>query len=920
MCCGLAMWDGASHGIIVAVGPAEWPGSVAGGGRGAGGVVARPALFERLGGPARVTAVSAPAGSGKTALLRSWIAEAGLAGRAAWVAAGREVRDPQRFWLSVLGALRRTGPGAGLVRPVSAAPDLDGWALVEGLLNDLAPLADPVWLVIDDVHELGPDALRQLELLVMRAPPGLRFVLAARHDVRLGLHRLRLEGGLAEIRGGDLKFTLAEAGELFAAAGAELSGPALAVLRERTEGWAAGLRLAALAAAGHPDLERFAAEFSGTERTVAEYLLAEVLDRQGEAVRRLLLRTSILERVNGELAAVLTGDEGAERVLQDLEAANAFTVALDPARSWFRYHQMFAGLLRLELRRTAPGEVAGLHRAAAGWLAEHGYPVEAVRQAQAAQDWPLAARLLAGHWPSLYLDGQVGVIRELLARFPAETRAANAELAVVAAAGELARGSLEAAERYLAVAERGSALVPQARRGRLRLLLGVVRLQLHRQRGDLQAATEQARSLQATAEHADTEAAQPGLSEDLRALALISLGSTEHWATASEDAERHLERGIALARKIGRPYLEFTGLAFQAAMLYRSFARAAESGRQAIELARRHGWTDDPAVGVACTVLGIMLAWQGRADEAEPWVQRAERTLTAETQPAEGLAIRYLRGMLELVRNRDAEALAAFEAAEHLARRLAGPHYFIPRTRALLIHSLIRLGQTGSAGQFLAALSDRDRSRGEIRSAAAELWLAQDDPRAAVTELAPVLDGPVPAYWQVWLARVYVLEAIARDALGDPAAAATAIERALDLAEPDGALLPFLLYPAPGLLERHARHRTGHAALVAEIRGLLAGTRAGPQHGAPPPSRPQLLLEPLSGSEARVLRYLPTNLTTPEIARELSVSQNTVRTHIRHLYAKLGTHSRTGAVESARALGLLAPASARVRAASPAPP
>jgi LuxR family transcriptional regulator, maltose regulon positive regulatory protein len=884
-------------------------------GRGADGLVARSALFARLGGPARVTVVSAPAGSGKTVLLRSWLAETGLEGRAAWVAAGREQRDPQRFWLSVLQALRQTGPGAGLVRPVSAAPDLDGWSLVERLLEDLAQLADPVWLVVDDVHELGPDALQQLELLVLRAPPGLRFVLAARHDVRLGLHRLRLEGGLAEIRAGDLKFTRAEAGGLFTAAGVELDEPTVAVLHERTEGWAAGLRLAALAAAGHPDPRRFAAEFSGSERTVADYLLAEVLDRQPEHVRRLLLRTSILERVNGELAGLLTGDEGGERTLQDLEAAGAFVVSLDGRRSWFRYHQMFADLLRLELRRAEAGEVAGLHAAAASWFAAHGYPMEAVRHAQAAQDWDLAARLLAGHWPGLYLDGQAGAIRELLARFPAETRAANAELAVVAAAGELAHGSLEAAERYLTLAEQGSALVPQARSGQLRLLIGVVRLQVDRQRGDLPAVTEQARSLQATAGHADPEAAQPGLSEDLRALTLISLGSTEHWATASEDAERHLDRGIALARKIGRPYLEFTGLAFQATMFYRSFARAAESGRQAIELARRHGWTDDPAVGVACAALGIMLLWQGRADEAEPWVERAERTLTAETQPAEGLAIPYLRGTLEMARNRDAEALAAFEAAEQLGRRLAGPHYFILRTRALLIHSLIRLGQTERAAQFLAALSDQDRSPGEIRSAAAELWLAQDDPRAALSELAPVLDGPVPAYWRNAAPRVYLLEAIARDALGDPAAAATAIERALDQAEPDGLLLPFLVYLAPGLLERHARHGTAHAALVAEIRGLLAGTRPAPTH-----PRPKPLLEPLSGSELRVLRYLPTNLSAAEIARQLSVSSNTVKTHIRHLYAKFGTHHRAEAVDLARALGLLAPAGTTPASRWPAPP
>ena len=867
-----------------------------------------------------MTAVSAPAGSGKTVLLRSWIVEAGLAGRAAWVAAGREERDPQRFWLSVLRALRQTGPGAGLVRPVSAAPDLDGWALVEGLLNDLAPLADPVWLVIDDVHELGPDALRQLELLVMRAPPGLRFVLAARHDVRLGLHRLRLEGELAEIRAGDLKFTLSEAGELFATAGVELPGPALAVLHKRTEGWAAGLRLAALAAVRHHDLGRFAAEFSGSERMVAEYLLAEVLDRQPTAVRRLLLRTSILERVNGELADLLTGDEGAERILQDLEQAGAFVVSLDAARSWFRYHQMFAGLLRLELRRAEPGAVAGLHAAAAAWLAEHGFAVEAVRHAQAARDWPLATRLLAGHWPTLQLDGQVGAVRELLAGFPAETRAADAELAVVAAAGELARGSLQAAERYLALAERRSASVPQARREQLRLLLLVVRLQVDRQRGDLPAVTEQARRLQDMAMAADADAVQPVAGEHLRALALISLGAAEFWAAQFADAEEHLEHGVTLARGIGRPYLEFTGLAYQAATgLYRSLTPVTDHARQAIELARRHGWTDDRAFGVACSALGAALTTQVKPEEAEPWVQCAERTLTAEAEPAAVAATRYVRGILEQARGRDAEALAAFQAAEPLARRLATPDFLTLRAQAQQVHSLLRLGQPERAGEVLARLSQQDREHGEARIAAAALRLAQGDPHATLTELAPLLDGPARVSLGFRMVTAYALEAAARDALGDQADAEAALERALDLAEPHGAVHPFLQAPVLGLLERHARHRTAHASLIAEIRSLLAGIRAGPQRGAPP-SRPGPLLEPLSGSEVRLLRYLPTNLTTPEIARELSVSPNTVKTHIRHLYAKLGAHRRADAVESARALGLLAPVGVRAGPASPAPP
>src|SRR6201999_1195666 len=294
-----------------------------------------------LGVSARVTVLSAPPGSGKTVLLRYWIGEPGLADRAAWVPVGRGERDPPGFWLSVLGALRGTAAGSGLVRELTAAPDLDGWAVVERLLKDLAPLDDPIWLVIDDVHELGSaEMLRQLELLVMRAPPALRLVLATRHDVRLGLHRLRLEGELTELRAAGLRFSLAEARELFAAAGVELSESALVMLHQRTEGWAAGLRLAALSLAEHPDPERFAADFSGSERTVAEYLMAEVLERQSEEVRSLLLRTSVLERVSGELADALTGGSGGERILQDLEAANAFVVALDSARSWFRYHRL----------------------------------------------------------------------------------------------------------------------------------------------------------------------------------------------------------------------------------------------------------------------------------------------------------------------------------------------------------------------------------------------------------------------------------------------------------------------------------------------------------------------------------------------------------------------------------------------------
>ena len=389
-------------------------------------LVPRPGLFERLGAAGRVVHVSAPAGSGKTFLLRSWIAAAGLSERVAWVSVGRQEHDAQAFWLSVLDSLRGTRIGSERVRELTAAPHLDGANVVGRLVEDLSSLREPLWLVIDDLHELqAEEAIRQVEVLLGSAPAALRFVLVTRRDLRLGLHRLRVEGELTEIRGEDLRFSLEESRALLEAAGVRLSDGALESLVARTEGWAAGLRLVALSLARHPDPERFAVSFSGRERAVADFLLAEVLERQSAEVRQLLLRTSLPERVSGPLADRLTGSSGSERILMELEDAGAFVVAVDPERSWFRYHHLFGDLLALELRRTAPQEVPGLHTIAAEWWAEHGHPVEAIRHAQAAENWGLAARLLADNWIGLHLDGRLATRRELLSGFPAAGRSGS---------------------------------------------------------------------------------------------------------------------------------------------------------------------------------------------------------------------------------------------------------------------------------------------------------------------------------------------------------------------------------------------------------------------------------------------------------------------------------------------------------------
>jgi LuxR family transcriptional regulator, maltose regulon positive regulatory protein len=874
------------------------------------GVVARQGLFDVLSGAERVTLVSAPAGSGKSVLLRSWIAARDSGGSVAWVSVGREERDPQRFWLSVLESLRGTDGGAQRVGAVTASPDLDGRSVVKRLLEDLSTLETPVWVVIDDLHELQADEAReQLESLLLRAPEQLRFVLVARRDLHLGLHRLRLDGDLTEIRAARLRFSLEESRALFEAAGVQLSDGALESLVAQTEGWATGLRLAALSLAGNGDPERFAADFSGSERTVAEYLLAEVLDRQPQDVSRLLLRTSILEEVNGPLADRLTGGSGSERILAELEEAGAFVVSVDRQGTWFRYHRLFADLLALELRRTAPGELPGLHAAAAAWFAEHGHPVEAIRHAQAAEDWPLAARLLFENWLGMYLDGNRPTAHGLLAAFPPGMVGDNAELALLASSDERMNGGLEEAERYLSLAERQLASVPDDRRGWFELELSGARFGLALARNDATAVAQQAERLALVVE----SDLPPEVGRDARAAILLTLGVAAIWtvpaetATApGEDAERYLEQALALAERINRPFIELIARAHLAVVaMFRSASLAEQRGRQAIDVARAHGWADETWAGVAYTVLGTVALWRAQLSEAEQWIEQAEAALRAGTDPATGMLLYTSRALLEHVRGRHEQALTAFRAAQH-AQSLLGTHTLGPAVRPEILFARVDMGEAERVREELDQVDVETRDALPMRVVRAALALEDDQPEEAAAALAPILDDPAaPATEARWGIQVVIqgllLGATALDLLRDPGGASRALERALELAKANSVLLPFLLHPARDLLERHARLDTTHASLITEILDLLAGRNPPPRPGEVEP-----LLEPLSDTELRVLRYLPTSMQGPEIAAELFVSVNTIRTHMRHLYAKLGVHRRTDAVERARELGLLA--------------
>jgi LuxR family maltose regulon positive regulatory protein len=382
----------------------------------------------------------------------------------------RDQQDAQQFWLALLTAVRQAIDTAGRAEPAAATPDFNGQAMVDRVLSELADNGDDIIVVIDDLHELhSPEALAQLTSLLTNLPPHVHAVLTTRHDLRLHLHRLRLTGELAEIRAADLRFTKGETRELLDVAGINLSEAALGLLHQRTEGWAAGLRLAALSLAVHPDPERFVAEFSGSDRTVAEYLIAEMLERQPDDVLQLLLRTSLLDQVNGELADLLAGRNGSERILLDLEDANAFVVSVDPERTWFRYHHLFADLLRLELRRTWPEEVPTLHRDAAAWFLRHGRAVEAIRHTQAAGDWPGAARLLADHAFGLMLDGQTQTLQALLRAFP--PGADHPELAIVHASVDVTQGRLDETAAHLAIAETHTRTASPDRLPRLRVAI-----------------------------------------------------------------------------------------------------------------------------------------------------------------------------------------------------------------------------------------------------------------------------------------------------------------------------------------------------------------------------------------------------------------------------------------------------------------
>jgi LuxR family transcriptional regulator, maltose regulon positive regulatory protein len=859
-------------------------------------VVHRPRLFELLSaGVGRpLTLLSAPAGFGKTVLLTSWVA-AGRppGGHVAWVSLDADDNDAGRFWSYVLAAVHRCGaaPSEAILETIPPPAPGARHLQLAPLVNGLAELETPVILVLDDFHEISDQAvLRGVQFLLRHAPPQLRLLIASRSDPQLPLPRLRTGGLLAELRAAELAFTPAEAAELLAAEGLALSDDELTRLHAHAEGWAAGLRLAALTLQRHPEPGRLIAQFAGDDRGVADYFIGEVLDRQAPEVRAVLLRSAILSRMTGPLVDALTGRGDGERVLAELERTNAFVVSLDQ-RSWYRYHQLFAELLRVELRHQAPEEVPELHRRAAGWYAANGFALEAVRHAMAARDWQLATTVLLEQWNDLIHDDPT-VLRELLALLPPELAQEDPELALASAAdrAEVALPSVDP----LADGSRGS--VP--------LLLAAFQLGEAWQANDVDGISVAALKMLALLGDAGAE---PREDDEARVFALCALVAAEQCSGDLEAAGASLERGLGIARRAGLERSRLDCLS-QLAVLegVRGRLRAAfRAAHATLELAEQHGWSNTPQAARAHLALTMVHGHRNELGAAKDHLDRVILISSNGQSPVLMDGVSVVHAWLSLVRGDIAGAQALLARTR---QRLAGcrPPAFMERSVTVMEAGLHAATGDLQAAKAMLRRADESLPRtAEVAVTLASLELADGEPAAAAATLAPCLNGSASTLSFALLTYACLLGALAAHALDDDDHAFRLLERALVLADQEGFRLQFTTVGSGvrPLLAAQLDHDTAHRTLILE---LLEALEPAPTPAPADPGPEQVvLIEPLSERERIVLRFLGGVLSNVEIASELYVSVNTVKTHVKSIYRKLDVTGRREAIRKARELHLL---------------
>jgi LuxR family maltose regulon positive regulatory protein len=869
-------------------------------------LVSRPRLFARLDADAQelLTLVSAPAGAGKTTLLATWSSSGRPPGPVAWLSLDAGDNEPARFWGYMLAALCRSGavPANNTLRSLTPRPGPDKTFLPQ-LASALAELPAPVVLILDDVQDItDATVLGGLEFLLRHAPPQLRLVLATRVDPPLPLQRLLVSGRLAEVRSADLAFAVDEVAELLAEYEYQqpLSEDDLVTLQARTEGWAAGLRLAALSLQGQPDPHRFVTELGGDDSSIADYLVGEVLERQPDDLRSFLLRTCIVEELNGDLADALTDGHNGEWTLARLERANAFVMALGSRRGTYRYHNLFATLLQCELRRKAPDQVAELHQRAARWYAAHGQAVNAIQHTLRAENWRHAAELMAERGLSLILRGDGATLRVLIGRLPADLVEADPELALLGAADRIVSDDPdpETAATCLRLAQQWEAPPHEDRGGRFARLLAVFRSALAWQVGDLDealAAGHEALALQLQAEAG-------GVDDDERAVTLSGLGAAELWAGELDVAELHLREGQAAAVRagLGSMQLACTG---QLAVLHAvrgSLDRAFHLGNDAVDLAEQRGLSSSMQAAGGYLALAWVHYYRDELVETSHHLDRAAAVSRA-CPPPVTLAVAIVQARLQRAWGDLAGALATVASAR---RDLTGwrPPGHLWRWLTLTEAELrSEAGQAQSVRALLEGLHESGPLRAWEAMMLARLQLAEGDPAGAATTVASCLDGTAPGGFLMAPAEAWLLDALARDALADRDRAAASLERALTLAEQGGFRRSFLDAGAPArsLLARYRHRVPTFWSYLDEL--LQASAESAHATTASPPT----LIERLTERERIVLRYLPSLMTYEEIASDLYVSLNTVKSHAHGIFRKLGVTGRRQAVWTARELRLL---------------
>ncbi len=887
------------------------------------GLVPRQRLLERMeeGARRRLTLLSAPAGFGKTTLASEWIA--GGMRPAAWLSLDSEDSDPARFLAHLVAALQTVAPdvGTGVMAALQAPQRPPTSRLLAELLNDLAAMPDHVVLVLDDYHAVDAQAIDEaLTYLLDHLPPRLHLVLTTREDPGLRLAGLRARGELTELRAADLRFTPEEtAAFLNAAMGLELSPDDIASLEARTEGWIAGLQLAALSMRGRDDVSGFIASFAGDHRYVVDYLVEEVLRGQPERVRAFLLQTSILERLSGPLCDAVTAMKGSAGVLDALERGNMFLVPLDETRTWYRYHQLFREVLRAHLDPEQGGGVATLHGRASAWFEAEGAQAEAVEHALAAGEMERAAALIERAWRVMDSTFRSATWSAWVERLPDELVRSRPVLAAGHAWSRLNAGDMEAAEHRLREVEAwlGSAEAAGVRPGdpgtppafvdeaEFRSLPGTV-------------ASARAYHALATGEPAASLAhahrALELLPEDDHVGRGIPLGllSLAHWAHGDlEEAHGILDQAMAGFRSVGNVPAAISG-AFALADIRVTQGRlrdAAQSLEEAHRLVQEHGEPAVPGAAELHVGLGEVCREQGDLGAAERHLRSAEALGERAVLPGDESRLRTAMARLEAgLGNRD-RALELLDEADRLRIRSPMPDLrpvAARRARVWLEQGRVEEARAWARRQGPSPEQPPSYLREFEHLVLARVLLAggphdgaEGGPVQALALLERLLRAAEDGGRMGSVLEILVLQALALAAQGDAQAAAEPLGRALVLAEPEGYVRVFLDEGPPMAALLRAAERRGPGA------GYARRLRSAQGSGQPRTPATPSSIEALTEREAEVLRLLGTELSGPEIARELHVSLNTLRTHVKNVYGKLGVNSRRTAVRRARDLDLL---------------